>query len=149
MRHGDDHIHVVVSRVNDEGEVWHGRNDRRQAQTVCSQIEREHELTQAPRRRTGAKRAVSEQREMYRKAARGDLRQPDVLPGQISREDWESYDEDLQNVIRTSMPQRVPQYARSEREKARSAAPSGKPQQWQTRPQKRPYNAQELSLIHI
>lgn len=146
VRHGDDHIHVVATRVDDEGQVWHGRNDRRQAQTVCTQLEHEHKLTHAPRRRTGAKRTVSEQREMYRKAARGDLRQPDVLPGQISREDWESYDEDLQNTIRTAMPYRVPNYARTEREKSRSVAPSwGKPQQWQTRPQKRPYNAQQES----
>ena len=80
---------------------------------------------------------------MYRKAARGDLRQPDVLPGQISREDWESYDEDLQNAIRTAMPYRVPNYARTESEKSRSVAPSwGKPQQWQTHPHKRPHIGQ-------
>src|SRR5699024_5841168 len=29
VRHGDDHIHIVLSRVSDDGEVWHGRNDRR------------------------------------------------------------------------------------------------------------------------
>ena len=116
-----------------------GRNDRRQAQTVCTQLEHEHNLTHAPRRRTGAKRTVSEQREMYRKAARGDLRQPDVAPGQVSREVWESWDEDLQNVFRVTQPDRVPNYARSEREKARSVAPSwGNPQQWQARPRPRP-----------
>ncbi|ELU60774.1 hypothetical protein PCS70012_02343, partial [Streptococcus pneumoniae PCS70012] len=34
VRHADDHVHVVVCRVSDEGTVWHGRNDRRAAQSA-------------------------------------------------------------------------------------------------------------------
>lgn len=55
VRHGADHIHLVVSRVNEESAVWHGRNDRRQAQTACTQLEREHGLEAAPRQRVTAK----------------------------------------------------------------------------------------------
>lgn len=51
VRHGADHIHIVVSRVSEEGEVWHARNDRRQAQTACTKLERLYGLEAAPRRR--------------------------------------------------------------------------------------------------
>lgn len=66
VRHGDDHVHIVVSRVSDVGEVWHGRNDRRAAQSACTKLEREHGLEQAPRRREGPKLAVSAEREEAR-----------------------------------------------------------------------------------
>lgn len=55
VRHGDDHIHIVVSRVNDEGAVWHARNDRRQAQTACTELEHTYGLEHAPRQRTQPK----------------------------------------------------------------------------------------------
>lgn len=51
VRHADDHVHVVVCRVSDEGAVWHGRNDRRAAQSACTRLELEHGLQTAPRRR--------------------------------------------------------------------------------------------------
>ena len=51
VRHADDHVHVVVCRVSDEGTVWHGRNDRRAAQSACTRLELEHGLQTAPRRR--------------------------------------------------------------------------------------------------
>lgn len=137
VRHGADHIHVVVSRVAETGEVWHGRNDRRQAQTVCSFIEDEHGLVKAPRRRVGAKRMVSEQRAMYGKAAQV---QPDVLPGQISREHWESYDKELQDTIRSAQPERVPQYARSEHERARFSKRTPQSQQRAPRPRQRSHS---------
>src|SRR5699024_9642498 len=57
VRHGKDHVHVVVSRVSDTGEVWHGRNDRRTAQKVCTGIEQRHGLEQAPRRKAQPKKA--------------------------------------------------------------------------------------------
>lgn len=50
VRHADDHVHVVVCRVNDEGKVWHGRNDRRAAQSACTRLKLEHDLQTAPRR---------------------------------------------------------------------------------------------------
>lgn len=51
VRHADDHVHVVVCRVSDEGTVWHGRNDRRAAQSACTRLKLEHDLQTAPRRR--------------------------------------------------------------------------------------------------
>lgn len=66
VRHGHDHVHIVVSRVSDVGEVWHGRNDRRAAQSACTKLEQEHGLEQAPRRREGPKLAVTAEREEAR-----------------------------------------------------------------------------------
>jgi len=51
VRHGADHVHVVVSRVDHTGGVWHGRFDRRLAQQACAQLEVEHQLGVAPRSR--------------------------------------------------------------------------------------------------
>lgn len=70
VRHGDDHVHIVVSRVSDVGEVWHARNDRRVAQSACTRLEQEHGLEQAPRRREGPKQAVTAEREEARGKAR-------------------------------------------------------------------------------
>jgi hypothetical protein len=70
VRHGHDHVHIVVSRVSDTGEVWHARNDRRAAQSACTRLEKEHGLEQAPRRREGPKQAVTAEREESRAKAR-------------------------------------------------------------------------------
>ncbi|GAA1499316.1 relaxase/mobilization nuclease domain-containing protein [Paeniglutamicibacter kerguelensis] len=70
VRHGHDHVHLVVSRVNDLGEVWHARNDRRAAQSACTKLEREHKLVEAPRRRNQPKLAVSAEREEFKGKAR-------------------------------------------------------------------------------
>lgn len=51
VRHGEDHVHLVVSRVSDLGEVLHGRHDRRNAQRACTALEIEPELESAPRRK--------------------------------------------------------------------------------------------------
>lgn len=51
VRHGADHVHVVVSRVDHTGEVWHGRFDRRLAQQACARLETEHQLKVAARSR--------------------------------------------------------------------------------------------------
>lgn len=51
VRHGDDHVHVVVSRVSEEGEVWHARQDYRKAQTAATEIENRYGLQHAPRTR--------------------------------------------------------------------------------------------------
>lgn len=65
VRHADDHVHVVACRVSDEGQVWHGRNDRRAAQNACMELERAYELEAAPRRREAGhkKRTVASVRE--------------------------------------------------------------------------------------
>lgn len=70
VRHGHDHVHLVVSRVSDVGEVWHARNDRRAAQSACTKLEREHGLVEAPRRRVQPKLAVSAEREEFKGKAR-------------------------------------------------------------------------------
>lgn len=83
VRHGADHVHIVVSRVDYEGNVWHGRNDRRQAQTACQQLERAHGLEVAARRKTGPKRTVTQVRTVQRrKAALSTLRRPAVAEAQ-------------------------------------------------------------------
>lgn len=69
VRHGADHVHIVVSRVDYEGNVWHGRNDRRQAQTVCQALERAHGLEVAPRRKTGPQQTVAQVRTVQRRKA--------------------------------------------------------------------------------
>jgi len=51
VRHGEHHVHVVVSRVDHTGGVWHGRFDRRLAQQACARLEVEHQLGVAPRSR--------------------------------------------------------------------------------------------------
>lgn len=66
VRHGDDHVHIVVSRVDDLGQVWHARNDRRAAQTSCSKLENAYGLEAAPRRREQMKQPVLLERENAR-----------------------------------------------------------------------------------
>ncbi|WP_432524221.1 relaxase/mobilization nuclease domain-containing protein [Kineococcus sp. SYSU DK006] len=52
VRHGEDHVHIAVSRVGFDGRVWHARQDYRAAQAACTQLEREYGLTVAPRTST-------------------------------------------------------------------------------------------------
>lgn len=66
VRHGDDHVHIVVSRVDDVGEVWHARNDRRAAQTACTKLEKAYGLEAAPRRREQVKQPVLVERDNAR-----------------------------------------------------------------------------------
>jgi len=49
VRHAPDHVHLVVSRVDHDGAVWHGKFDRRAAQQACAVLEAEHHLIRAPR----------------------------------------------------------------------------------------------------
>lgn len=49
VRHGEDHVHAAVSRVGFDGRVWHNRQDYRQAQTACSELEQTHGLRVASR----------------------------------------------------------------------------------------------------
>ncbi len=50
VRHGEDHVHVVVSRVDFEGGVWRASHDYRAAQAACTQLEHDYGLSAAPRR---------------------------------------------------------------------------------------------------
>ena len=55
VRHGEDHVHIVTSRVSETGQVWHARQDYRQAQTAARQLEQEYGLTEAPRQRAATR----------------------------------------------------------------------------------------------
>lgn len=44
VQHGEDHIHLVVSRVGVDGSLWHARNDYRKNEIACRKIERVYEL---------------------------------------------------------------------------------------------------------
>lgn len=52
VRHGEDHVHIVVSRVSDTAQVWHARQDFRSAQSAATAIEKHFSLIQAPRQKT-------------------------------------------------------------------------------------------------
>ena len=52
VQHDDRGIHIAVSRVNDGGQVWHARHDRRTAQKARQVLERDYQLAAAPTRQT-------------------------------------------------------------------------------------------------
>jgi hypothetical protein len=68
VRHGEDHVHIVTSRVSETGEVWHARQDFRQAQSAARQLEQEYGLTEAPRQRVAnrVRTPAAAEREGYR-----------------------------------------------------------------------------------
>lgn len=51
VRHGEDHVHIVVSRVSDTAQVWHARQDFRAAQSAATALEKHFGLIQAPRQK--------------------------------------------------------------------------------------------------
>jgi hypothetical protein len=51
VRHGEDHVHIVVSRVSDTAQVWHARQDFRAAQSAATALEKHCDLVQAPRQK--------------------------------------------------------------------------------------------------
>lgn len=59
VRHADDHVHVAVSRVADDGKVWKGAHDFRAVRPVMREAEQRYGLTvvpdhqQAPAPKTG------------------------------------------------------------------------------------------------
>lgn len=54
VRHGQDHVHLVLCRVNFDGQVWSRRNDRYKAQRACTAIEADFGLAAAPRASTAS-----------------------------------------------------------------------------------------------
>jgi len=60
VRHADDHVHLVASRVSDTGQVWHGRQDYRQAQSACAELEQAYGLRAAPRETTRVSRRAAD-----------------------------------------------------------------------------------------
>ena len=49
---GNDHIHIVLNRVNYQGQLWAAKQDYRQVQRAATILERQYGLSQAPRTRT-------------------------------------------------------------------------------------------------
>ncbi|WP_432497802.1 relaxase/mobilization nuclease domain-containing protein [Kineococcus auxinigenes] len=60
IRHGEDHVHLAMSRVNYDGALWAGRHDYRAAQAACSELEAEHRLAAAPRVSSAATKRVAD-----------------------------------------------------------------------------------------
>ncbi|WP_432503453.1 relaxase/mobilization nuclease domain-containing protein [Kineococcus arenarius] len=60
VRHGADHVHLAVSRVGFDGRVWHARQDYRQAQAACAQLEQMYGLSVAPRTSTKETQRVAD-----------------------------------------------------------------------------------------
>lgn len=50
VRHADDHVHVVMSRVDYEGRIWVGKNDARRLQEARQGVEKRLGLRQVPTR---------------------------------------------------------------------------------------------------
>lgn len=73
VRHAEDHVHLVVSRVDHDGVVWHARQDRWAAQAACAVLEVEHGLARAPR--TRAVPVVAGERVVDRRQVDGQLTQ--------------------------------------------------------------------------
>jgi len=48
VRHGEDHVHIVTSRVSKNGRVWHVKQDYSRAQAALRHLEQRHGLTPAP-----------------------------------------------------------------------------------------------------
>lgn len=51
-RGGNDHIHIVLNRVDFEGKLWAAKQDFRQVQRVSTHLEKVYGLAPAPRTRT-------------------------------------------------------------------------------------------------
>lgn len=51
VQHDERGIHIAVSRVDDQGKVWHARQDRRQAQRARQWVEKTYQLEKAPVRK--------------------------------------------------------------------------------------------------
>ncbi len=71
VRHGDDHVHLVVSRVDFEGQLWSRSHDRRKAQNAASALEDAYGLEKAPRthQATAEQRTRSQVHEQQRQKA--------------------------------------------------------------------------------
>lgn len=49
---GNDHIHIVLNRVNYAGELWAAKHDYRAVQRAATHLEKQYGLSHAPRTRT-------------------------------------------------------------------------------------------------
>lgn len=62
VRHADDHVHVVMSRVDYEGRIWVGKNDARRLQEARQGVEKRLGLVEVPMRSRSTGRTAAEGR---------------------------------------------------------------------------------------
>jgi len=62
VRHADDHVHVVMSRVAYDGSIWVGKNDARRLQEARQSVEKRMGLVQVPTRSRSSSREAAEGR---------------------------------------------------------------------------------------
>ena len=62
VRHADDHVHVVMSRVGFDGAIWRGQNDARRLQEARQSVEKRLGLEQVPTRTQKRGREAAEGR---------------------------------------------------------------------------------------
>lgn len=81
VRHGEDHVHLVLSRVGFDGRVWSKGNDRYKAQAATAALEGELGLSAAPRRSVSSSRREADHQVSAGEWRRG-LREQ-VAPGRV------------------------------------------------------------------
>lgn len=62
VRHADDHVHVVMSRVAYGGSIWVGKNDARKLQKARQSVEKRLGLAEVPMRSRSSGREAAEGR---------------------------------------------------------------------------------------
>lgn len=62
VRHADDHVHVVMSRVAYDGSIWVGKNDARKLQKARQSVEKRLGLVEVPMRSRSSGREAAEGR---------------------------------------------------------------------------------------
>jgi hypothetical protein len=75
VRHRDtdyDHAHLVVSRVNLQGEVWHGKWEARRAIEATQELEKEFKLTRTPGLEQGRAQKSLSHKELNRVVRTGE-----------------------------------------------------------------------------
>ena len=81
VRHGDDHVHIVASRVDERGKLWSHSKDFYKAQSARAELEKRYGLTQVPKtkspgRKRMPQREVNEQQRRREEALAADRGQP-------------------------------------------------------------------------
>jgi len=63
---GNDHIHIVLNRVDFDGKLWAAKHDYRQVQRVATRLEKAYELSHAPRTRSAQSPKRTPKQTVYR-----------------------------------------------------------------------------------
>jgi hypothetical protein len=126
VRHGEDHVHIVVSRVSDTGQVWHARQDFRAAQNAATALEKHFGLIQAPRQKTPGQARIS------RKTVHGQ-QQETAQRLTAARAETLAQVREMQRLIARSFPQK-PQSGRGATPPAPDRTPRTGPRAGKERP---------------